>query len=163
MSDIRKILVISDSHGFEGNVRKLAERIKDIDLLIHLGDFESGLHRIESMVNCDICAVPGNNHFGSGLEQDRVVEINNHRFFLTHGHKYGVYYGLYGLYNKEKENNCDVVLFGHTHKPIIKYMDDITFVNPGSISLPRQNYKEPTFLTIDFDKNNEIHFTIGKI
>ena len=76
---------------------------------------------------------------------------------------YGVYYGLYGLYDKAKEHNCDIVLFGHTHKPVIKYMDNITFANPGSISLPRQNYSEPTFLMIEIDKKNEIHFTISKI
>ena len=37
-----KILVVSDSHGFEGNLRKVIERVEPIDMLIHLGDFESG-------------------------------------------------------------------------------------------------------------------------
>ena len=156
-----KILVVSDSHGFEGNLRKVIERVEPIDMLIHLGDFESGEDRIKKMVNCEVHMVPGNNDYAPHLDRDKVVSIAGHRIFLTHGHKYGVYYGLYGLYDKAKENNCDVVLFGHTHKPIIKYMDDITFVNPGSISLPRQNYTQPTFLIMEIDKKNEIHFTLN--
>ena len=32
-----KILVVSDSHGFEGNLRKVIERTSPIDMLIHQG------------------------------------------------------------------------------------------------------------------------------
>ena len=163
MCNSKKILVISDSHGFEGNIRKIINKGVEYDMAFHLGDFESGMERIKDMLGCEVHMVPGNNDFGSGLEKDKVVTVGKYRFFLTHGHKYGVYYGLYGLYDKAKENNCDIVLFGHTHKPVIKYMDNITFANPGSISLPRQNYSEPTFLMIEIDKKNEIHFTISKI
>ena len=158
-----KILVVSDSHGFEGNLRKVIERVEPIDMLIHLGDFESGEDRIKKMVNCEVHMVPGNNDYAPHLDRDKVVSIAGHRIFLTHGHKYGVYYGLYGLYDKAKENNCDVVLYGHTHIPKINYMDDITFVNPGSISLPRQNYTQSTFLIMEIDKKNEIHFTLNDV
>ena len=158
-----KILVVSDSHGFEGNLRKVIERVEPIDMLIHLGDFESGEDRIKKMVNCEVHMVPGNNDYAPHLDRDKVVNIAGHRIFLTHGHKYGVYYGLYGLYDKAKENNCDVVLYGHTHIPKINYMDDITFANPGSISLPRQNYTQPTFLIMEIDKKNEIHFTLNDV
>lgn len=158
-----KILVVSDSHGFEGNLRKVIERVEPIDMLIHLGDFESGEDRIKKMVNCEVHMVPGNNDYAPHLDRDKVVSIASHRIFLTHGHKYGVYYGLYGLYDKAKENNCDVVLYGHTHIPKINYMDDITFVNPGSISLPRHNYTQPTFLIMEIDKKNEIHFTLNDV
>ena len=156
-----KILVVSDSHGFEGNLRKVIERVSPIDMFIHLGDFESGEERIRKMVNCEIHMVPGNNDYAPYLEKNEIVDIAGHRLFLTLGHKYGVYYGLYGLYDKAKENKCDVVLYGHTHIPKINYMDDIAFVNPGSISLPRQNYTQPTFLILEIDKKNEIHFTIN--
>ena len=57
-----KILVVSDSHGFEGNLRKVIERVEPIDMLIHLGDFESGEDRIKKMVNCEVHMVPGNNY-----------------------------------------------------------------------------------------------------
>ena len=163
MQEINKILVISDSHGFEGNVRKIIEKNNDIDMLIHLGDFESGMERIQSMVSCETHFVPGNNDFGSGLDRDKIIEVNNYRIFLTHGHRYGVYYGMYGLYDKAVENNCDIVLFGHTHRPVVESMGDVTFANPGSISLPRQNYKEPTFMLIEFDKFGDIHYSIGKM
>ena len=136
---MRRVLVVSDSHGFEGNLKKVVEKVGNIDAFIHLGDFESGRKRILDMFDCDVYMVPGNNDYASDLEKDKIVEIENYRFFLTHGHKYGVYYGTQGLLDKAIENNCNIVLFGHTHIPVVKYLSDITFANPGSISLPRQN------------------------
>ena len=157
-----KVLVVSDSHGFEGNLKKVVERVSPIDMLIHLGDFESGEERIKKLVNCEVHMVPGNNDYAPHLEKDKLLTLGkNHRVFLTHGHKYGVHYGPYGLYDKAKDNNCNVVLYGHTHIPKISYIENVTIVNPGSISFPRQNYTQPTFLIIEIDKKNEIHFSIG--
>lgn len=157
-----KILVASDSHGFEGNLRKVVERVGQIDCFIHLGDFESGEDRIRKMFDCEVHMVPGNNDYASHLEKDKVISLGGYKFLLTHGHKYGVNYGYYGLYDQAVSRDCDIVLFGHTHKPVIKYMDDKILANPGSISLPRQNYSTPTFLIIEIDKKNEIHFTINE-
>ena len=41
--------------------------------------------------------------------------------------------------------------------------DGITIMNPGSISLPRQPGRIPTFATIDVDKEGELHFTINEL
>lgn len=155
-----KILVVSDSHGFEGNLRKVIEKVSPIDMLIHLGDFESGEERIRKMVECKIHMVPGNNDYAPHLDRDKIIEVGSkYRMYLTHGHKYGVYYGLHGLYDKAIENNCNIVLYGHTHISKINYMNNITIANPGSISLPRGNVSSPTYLIIEIDKKNEIHFT----
>ena len=46
----------------------------------------------------------------------------------------------------------DVVMYGHTHVPYIEIGDDVTILNPGSISYPRQPGRKPTFLIMEIDE-----------
>ena len=39
----------------------------------------------------------------------------------------------------------DIVLYGHTHRPVIDIDDDIIAVNPGSLSHPRQEGRQPSY------------------
>ena len=49
--------------------------------------------------------------------------------------KYGVKYGYNSIFYRAKELDVDIVLFGHSHIPIIEECDGIILMNPGSISL----------------------------
>ena len=61
------------------------------------------------------------------------------KIFITHGDLYGVKDGMTNIYYKGKEVEADIVLFGHSHIHQITEYDNIIFMNPGSISLPRSN------------------------
>ena len=62
------------------------------------------------------------------------------KILVVHGHEQGVYYSSSGLTEKAKETKSKIVVFGHTHVAAeISY--DTYMVNPGSISLPRQQTK----------------------
>ena len=69
--------------------------------------------------------------------------LKGHRFFCTHGHLYSVNYGIDTLVYAAEEKNCDIVLFGHTHRPFNEFVEGsfgrpkVHVLNPGSISLPR--------------------------
>lgn len=41
-----------------------------------------------------------------------------------------------------KENSFDVLIYGHTHRPPVKCMDVVLFINPGSPTNPL-----PPFIT----------------
>ena len=38
---------------------------------------------------------------------------------------------------KAMENDCKAVLFGHTHRALIDEAEGIRFINPGSLTQPR--------------------------
>lgn len=61
-----------------------------------------------------------------------TILYNNKRLFLTHGH-------IYGEENMPKLSKGDVLLYGHTHIPVVKEKDGIFIINPGSISIPKEN------------------------
>jgi len=61
-----------------------------------------------------------------------IILYNNRRLFLTHGH----------IYNEDNLPNLsenDVLIHGHTHVPVAKKHNNIYVLNPGSVTLPKEN------------------------
>lgn len=74
----------------------------------------------------------------------KKIKINKRKFILTHG----------DLYNKDsyKIHKNDVFLYGHTHiYELTKTKNDSYILNPGSISLPKNNNPR-TYLIFDDEK-----------
>lgn len=155
-----KILVVSDTHRRDDNLRELIERLKPLDILIHLGDAEGSEMFIADWVNpgCRMEMVLGNNDFFSMLDREREMEIGQHRILLTHGHYYGVSMGPEGLADEARSRGCDIAMFGHTHKPYLHTIGGVTMINPGSLSYPRQEGRRPSYMIINVDKNGEFEY-----
>ncbi|WP_058484869.1 phosphodiesterase [Defluviitalea phaphyphila] len=61
-----------------------------------------------------------------------TILYDKKRLFLTHGH-------IYNEDNLPSLSKGDVFIYGHIHIPIAKKEGDIFIINPGSISLPKEN------------------------
>ncbi|HHU71929.1 MAG TPA: metallophosphoesterase [Clostridiales bacterium] len=157
-----KVLIVSDTHGREKYLLDTIQRVSPIDMLIHLGDFEGGEESIRSMAGCSVEFVSGNNDFFTSIPKEKIIKVGNYSIMLTHGHRYSVTHSLNLLWEEAKRNYVDVVMYGHTHVPYIEKYNGIWFVNPGSISLPRQDGR-PTFIIMDIDSKGGIHFTLNHI
>ena len=85
-----KILIVSDTHRKDDNLKKVIEQVKPIDMFIHLGDSEGSEQFIPEWLNpdCSIQMVRGNNDFFSNLDREREIRIGRYRVLLTHGHYY---------------------------------------------------------------------------
>jgi len=132
-----KILVIGDTHGKLNKVRDIFTKLKDIDLIAHTGDHYSDAIALGKEFSIPVVAVEGNCD-GSHSEDDfEIIESEYGRILLTHGHAQNVNFSLTNLMYKAMEENCKAVLFGHTHKALIDEANGIRFVNPGSLTQPR--------------------------
>lgn len=156
-----KILVVSDTHGRDAKLEEVLEQVKPIDMLIHCGDVEGSEDYIEALAECPVHIVSGNNDFFSDLEREEVFWIGAHKVFLTHGHYYYVSMSTQNIRQEAQERGCDVVLFGHTHRPLVEEQKGVTVCNPGSLSYPRQEGRRPSFLIMELDKNGDLHYTIN--
>lgn len=143
-----KVVIVSDSHGDVSFLRDNIDLIKDADCLIHLGDYDRDVEEIRDFLPIRTIAVRGNNEFFSDQPYEKVVYLEGFKFFLTHGHKYGVYGGLHYLRDKALELEADFALFGHTHE-YCEIDDDVIIINPGSCSLPRDGKKSFVILELD--------------
>ncbi len=129
-----KLLVISDVHGRRDAVERVLAQHGDAATVIFLGD---GLREVEDVADShpqrSFLTVPGNCDFAALQPAARLEILGGKRFFITHGHKYNVKYGLYTLELAARERQADVVLFGHTHVPLEDYADGLYMLNPGSL------------------------------
>lgn len=155
-----KVLIVSDTHGRHEYLETVLEAEKPLDLLIHLGDVDRSEYYIEAMAECPVEMVAGNNDFFSDLPGEREIMIGKYRVLLTHGHYYYVNAGIGHIKREAEARNIDIAMFGHTHRPFLEQEENVTVLNPGSISFPRQEGKCPSYMIMELDEEGEAHFLI---
>ena len=114
---MRKILVVSDSHGNHSKLARIIAREYPFDCLVHCGDGVNDLFHVEIPVNVSVVRVSGN------IDMARCVDIERIAFFVAgtarlmvaHGDQFGVHNDYGPIEREGRTRNADVVLFGHTH------------------------------------------------
>lgn len=159
-----RILIMSDSHGRNENVElaiaQVREEIGEFQMLIHLGDVVDA-RELESLAGVPCYIVRGNTDYDAKLLNANVIEAGGHRIFATHGHLYQVDMRLDLLRFAALENDCDIAMYGHTHVPYLEEdPDDITILNPGSISKPRQADHRYTYMVMEIDDEDEVTYEL---
>ncbi len=161
-----KIMVASDIHGSLFYCNKMIEAFEkeNADRLLILGDIlyhgprnslperydPKGVINLMNMYREKIFCVRGN----CDAEVDQmvlefpimadycIIPFGNRLIYATHGHKY----------NRESLMPLcrgDILLHGHTHIPAWeKFGDDNYYLNPGSVSLPKNN-SENSYMVIE--------------
>ena len=171
-----KYMFASDIHGSASAARK----IKDIflneqaDFLVLCGDLlyhgprndlpceynPKAVIEILNSLSDKIIAIRGN--CDSEVDQmvlnfpmlcDYTLIFDNIRMYVTHGH-------IYNEDNPLKLSSGDVVISGHTHVLKVLEKEGITYLNPGSVSIPKENnppsymiYEKNNFKIMDLDGN----------
>ena len=156
-----RVLIVSDTHRDNDNYFKLIEKLKDIDMVIHCGDAEGSEYAISEAAGCETHIVMGNNDFFSDLPREIETEIGGYRVLITHGHMYCVSMGSERIKEEALLRGFDIVMFGHTHKPLVDIDKDVIAVNPGSLSYPRQDGRKPSYMIMEIDRNGGVHFTVN--
>lgn len=159
-----RILIMSDSHGRNENVElaiaQVREEIGEFQMLIHLGDVGDA-REFESLAGVPCYIVRGNTDYDAKLLNANVIEAGGHRIFATHGHLYQVDMRLDLLRFAALENDCDIAMYGHTHVPYLEEdPDDVTILNPGSISKPRQADHRYTYMVMEIDDEDEVTYEL---
>lgn len=150
-----RIGVISDSHGDSKAIVRALDHMGEADVIFHLGDYVKDCEHIKKIHSGPIYKVSGNCDFftDTNTPSEQRIAIGGKTVFAVHGHKYRVKDGIKVLYYKGLEIGADIVLFGHTHSARIVRVDEMVFLNPGSVSRPR-NVHRPTYGIIEIQNGN---------
>lgn len=98
-------------------------------MFIHCGDSELPPQFLQGYV-----CVRGNNDFYYEYPEMKILELENHRMMIVHGHHH-LYMGqLDMLVSKARRQGCDFVFYGHTHIFSSQQRDGVILVNPGALS-----------------------------
>ena len=57
-----------------------------------------------------------------------------------------------------KSRHVDIVMFGHTHKPYLDMGEDITVLNPGSLSYPRQVGRKGSYMILEINEDGKCNY-----
>lgn len=155
-----KILIVSDTHRSHRNLKQALEAEAPIDMLIHLGDAEGCEREIAQMAGCPLEIVSGNSDIFSFLEREKELRLGKYRALITHGHYYYVNMGLAHIKQEAEARGFDIVMFGHTHRPMIDYGKHLITLNPGSLSYPRQEGRQPSYMVMEIGDDGEARFCI---
>ena len=151
-----KILIASDIHGSAYYCRLLLERFEkeNADRMLLLGDIlyhgprndlprEYAPKEVIALLNPlkeKLFCVRGN----CDTEVDQMVlefpvladycilPLGNKLIYATHGH-------VYNENNLPPIQNGDILLNGHTHIPKCVECENYVYMNPGSVSIPKEN------------------------
>jgi putative phosphoesterase len=142
----KKLLVLSDSHGSVSALTAVLDWANafippngTICAAACCGDGIADLRAAAEATGfySDWKTVLGNNDYGVQAPEAAVFDFADHRFFMAHGHRYGLYSGYHNILAAAKNSDADIALFGHSHIPFYKVINGITLINPGSVARPR--------------------------
>lgn len=158
-----RVLIVSDTHRKDDNFYKVLEQEKPLDMVVHCGDAEGSEYSFREAAGCELEIVSGNNDFFSDLEKEREFMIGSYKIWLTHGHNYCVSMDNQALKEEAVSRGVDIVMYGHTHKPVVDRDKNIIAVNPGSLTYPRQDGRKPSYILMEIGGENEPDFQIRNL
>ena len=128
---MKKILVISDSHGEKEYVDFLIGK-GVYDFVIFAGD---GVRDFDAEVFMlpNFKIVKGNCDYFSDYPELELFEIMNKLFFVTHGHIFNVKKTMIPISEQAIDVGANVIVFGHTHEQFYDKVQDMYYINPGSL------------------------------
>ncbi len=156
-----KILFVSDIHGVTTNLGKIKDLIStnNFDKIVILGDlYYLGPNNItddysvpsvkEFLMNYSdkIICIKGNCDSDVDIKATdfpictdlSLIYVDGVEVYLTHGDKYNIE-------SNNKFNRRGILVYGHKHYPFIEKKGEMTYINPGSIAIPRNN-SEPSYM-----------------
>ncbi|MBP1949651.1 metallophosphoesterase family protein [Virgibacillus litoralis] len=163
-----KIIVVADTH-MPGKSKQLPSRIvKELgsaELIIHAGDWKS--MEVYSMLSkyADVKGVYGNVD-GDDIKENfplkEIIDVAGHKIGVTHGHGDKKTTEKRAIEAFEDEA-MDVIIYGHSHIPMLKYFKKTLLFNPGSPTDKRTlPYYSFGILEIDQEIRTEIIFFSDK-
>lgn len=146
---MKKITVLSDTHGNRAAIDSIKQVLCENDMVIHLGDVSQDGSYIKKF-NPNTYCLNGNCDLMRTGEEELVIKAEEVKIFACHGHRYSVKSTLTALLARAKNLGCNVALFGHTHRACELEENGILVVNPGNMSkYSRNSY---CYLVIDGEK-----------
>jgi len=130
--------VFADTHDNQPMTKKAVELFNDRNTayVIHAGDFTSPFTlKLFAGLRCEYVGIFGNNDGDKLLLQERAggrlrnqpheAVLNNKKIVVVHEHQAVEALADSGRY--------DVVIYGHTHEPVVKKVKNTLVLNPGEV------------------------------
>lgn len=149
--------IISDTHGhIAGGVFDVFQGVIKI---FHCGDVGSMDCIVELETIAPVLAVAGNMDHGMTSAELPGQYVESELFgvvVMMHGTPFGHHNDtiIRGMRQHFASFGPRVMLFGHSHMPLVRDLSGLTIINPGSASLPKAGAR-PTVALMEYDASIE--------
>lgn len=163
-----KIIVVADTHMPDKSKQlpsRLVKELESAELIIHAGDWKS--MEVYSMLSkyAEVKGVYGNvdgDDIKENFAVQEIVDVSGHKIGVIHGHGDNKTTEKRAIEAFEGEA-MDVIIYGHSHIPMLKYFKKTLLFNPGSPTDKRTlPYYSFGILEIDQEIRSEIIFFSDK-
>ncbi len=156
-----RVIIFSDTHGVSDIMHDAIKELGPFDILVHLGDGATEGIAVAEAFNIQFIGVCGNEDYSADLKEEVILKIYNHSCLLFHGDNLDLNPFLNeSLWNekikligeKAVQADASIVLFGHTHKSMLKKAENILFCNPGSPTVQYLATSQPSYAILEADR-----------
>ena len=145
--------LIADTHGLLRP--EVVDAFAGVEHILHAGDVGSldvldGLRAI-----APVTAVRGNVDAGLDLPEIAPVELAGVRVLVVHGDRLGS--PTPGKV-AERYPGADLLVYGHSHRPVLTHVGDTVVVNPGSAG--RRRFRDPVSVARGELRDGEAHVVL---
>ena len=144
--------LISDTHipeAAEALPSRIKEALCDVDLILHAGDIYIVSVLDELEVLAPVLAAEGDDDYqevyrDARVKQQHILRVGCVTILLRHIRPWSW---------PPQEKLPDILVFGHTHKPMIDHSHGILLINPGSPTFPNYKYQLGTIAILAIDSS----------
>ena len=146
--------VISDTHGLLRS--QAVDALLGSDLIIHAGDIGAADVIEQLREIAPVVAIKGNvdrEPWAETFADTQTVRIEGVSVYVVHN--------VREMNFNPGASGFDVVISGHSHKPLVEKRDDVLYVNPGSAG--RRRFSLPIALAKLKISDRNVHATIVEL
>jgi putative phosphoesterase len=173
---------LGDLVGYASFPNEVTERIRDENISTVMGNYDDGVGYDRDECGCayreererelgdqslawtKAHTTAENKAFLRGLLPEIRFEDGGKRVLLVHGspRKMNEYLfedrALSSFQRLAASSNADIIVFGHTHKPYVKNVDGVLFVNVGSVGKPKDGDWRAGYAVLDVSGGPTVDF-----
>jgi putative phosphoesterase len=131
--------LISDTHSLV--LHEVFDALRGVELILHAGDVGGQSVLVELNALAPVRAVHGNTDLADDPSLQAAIDmvVDGLSIHVSHGHEIGAPTPERLL----RRYPADIIIYGHTHKPLIERSGDRLIVNPGAAG-PRRFKLRPS-------------------
>jgi putative phosphoesterase len=179
---VRAVYCLGDLVGYAAFPNHVIDRIRQENIPTIVGNYDDGVGFDRDECGCayrdpeeqrlgDLSlrwtqrtVTPEGKAFLRSLRAEIRFEVDHKRFRLVHGSPRRMNEYLFedrplsSFQRLAASSECDVLIFGHTHKPYTKRVDGVLFINAGSVGKPKDGDPRACYVVLDTSGDVAVEF-----
>jgi putative phosphoesterase len=178
---LENVYCLGDLVGYGPRPNEVIELIKKYNIKTILGNYDEAVGFYLPTCGCNIDSPSdktktqnslnwtgqhtsvNNKEFLRDLEEQITLEIGGYKLLLTHASPYSINDYVYENDTEKQaeiaeELEEDIIIFGHTHHPYNKKINDKLFINTGSLGRPKDGDNRACYCIVEIGLDVNIKF-----